>query len=225
MRRRAHAIMALLGAVGVASLIELPIARSQNETLTLEAWLGKLREPNNTSAADLIGAIRRLTAESIEMRQDAVLRMPVGTILAYVGPTPPAGWLFCNGASFDRNRYPELAKLLNGNQTPDLHGQFLRGTMPGRDVLSRQAWATGLPRERAFGTNVAGVHAHGIFADQQRAGGGGGFTVPNSGTQAGLIPTTESGNHSHVIVSGGDGETRPDNVAVNYIIFTGVTSK
>lgn len=64
--------------------------------------------------------------------------MPIGTVLAYYGTTPPAHTLACNGAAISRTAYAELFAVIgttagagDGSTTfnlPDLRGQFVRGT-------------------------------------------------------------------------------------------------
>jgi len=39
---------------------------------------------------------------------------PVGTIAEWVGTSPPAGWLLCNGAAISRTTYSDLFDLFNG---------------------------------------------------------------------------------------------------------------
>ncbi len=82
---------------------------------------------------------------------------PVGTILPFAGPTNqiPDGYLLCNGASVDKNAYPELYAVIGnawgGNTAnfnlPDCRGMFLRGVASGSgndpDRASRTASATG----------------------------------------------------------------------------------
>lgn len=57
---------------------------------------------------------------------------PVGTVVAYAGVTAPAGWLMCDGATYQRSQYPALAAVLGvadaSFTVPDLRGRFLMGT-------------------------------------------------------------------------------------------------
>lgn len=60
--------------------------------------------------------------------------LPVGIPLPWPTATPPAGWLKCNGAAFDKAKYPKLAAVYPGGVLPDLRGEFLRGWDDGRGV-------------------------------------------------------------------------------------------
>lgn len=60
--------------------------------------------------------------------------IPVGFPLPWPQATPPAGWLKCNGAAFDKTKYPKLAVAYPSGNLPDLRGEFLRGWDDGRGV-------------------------------------------------------------------------------------------
>lgn len=62
--------------------------------------------------------------------------IPVGFPLPWPQATPPSGWLKCNGATFDKAKYPKLAAAYPGGALPDLRGEFLRGWDDGRGVDS-----------------------------------------------------------------------------------------
>ena len=53
--------------------------------------------------------------------------VPVGTIVMYLGQTPPDGWLLCDGKTFSVLEYPKLKDHLGDNKTPDLRGYVPRG--------------------------------------------------------------------------------------------------
>lgn len=67
---------------------------------------------------------------------------PIGTIIAFMGNTPPMGYLACDGSEYDIIDYPKLAKFFKDQfgstqyfggtddkfKVPDLRGEFLRGT-------------------------------------------------------------------------------------------------
>lgn len=60
--------------------------------------------------------------------------MPVGIPQPWPSATIPTGWLACNGQTFDKNKYPLLAKAYPSGVLPDLRGQFIRGLDQGRGV-------------------------------------------------------------------------------------------
>lgn len=56
----------------------------------------------------------------------------IGAIMAYVGDTPPAGMLPCDGSVYDHDEYPQLweqmplaLKTIDAFSTPDLRGQII----------------------------------------------------------------------------------------------------
>ena len=57
--------------------------------------------------------------------------VPTGSIVAFRGTIEdvPEGWILCDGRSFPDNIFhKKLIEFLGDNKTPDLRGQFLRGT-------------------------------------------------------------------------------------------------
>ncbi|WP_034911902.1 phage tail protein [Erwinia sp. 9145] len=59
---------------------------------------------------------------------------PVGVPLPYPSATPPAGWLSCNGATFDKAKYPGLAAIFPSGVLIELRGEFIRGWDDGRTL-------------------------------------------------------------------------------------------
>ena len=128
---------------------------------------------------------------------------------------------------------------------PDFRGRFLRGvdhgagrdpnrtvrTAPkpnnvtgfgnsGDKVGSVQADATARPNSN-FTTSASGNHRHPIQTRQDDYNVSGG-TTPSYGGDNGTFRvsnyTDYAGSHSHSISGGGDAETRPTNVNVNWLI-------
>lgn len=60
--------------------------------------------------------------------------MPVGFPLPWPQATAPDGWLKCNGAPFDKAKYPKLAVAYPSGNLPDLRGEFIRGWDDGRGI-------------------------------------------------------------------------------------------
>ena len=57
---------------------------------------------------------------------------PVGIPQPWPSTTPPAGWLVCNGQTFNITAYPLLAKAYPSGKLPDLRGNYIRGLDQGR---------------------------------------------------------------------------------------------
>ncbi|WP_244584473.1 phage tail protein, partial [Escherichia coli] len=60
--------------------------------------------------------------------------LPVGVTVPWPSATPPEGWLKCNGAAFDKLKYPKLATAYPSGKLPDLRGEFIRGWDDGRGI-------------------------------------------------------------------------------------------
>ena len=137
--------------------------------------------------------------------------MPVGTIVPYAGgPTPPEGWLFCDGSNVSRLAYPELFGAIgvgwdpvdNGTtfKLPDIRGRFLRGWLengnsnvdpdvasrvkfdgsPAGNVVGSYQGPATLVPNNPFTTTAAGGHQHLMFAST--TGSGGPNTAVNGGS-------------------------------------------
>ncbi|MBP2849955.1 phage tail protein [Dickeya oryzae] len=81
-------------------------------------------------------ATTAFVASAIE--NSAKLKLDINDIVGIPQPWPqataPAGWLKCNGQSFDKSRYPRLAQVYPSGVLPDLRGEFIRGWDDGRGV-------------------------------------------------------------------------------------------
>jgi len=165
---------------------------------------------------------------------------PVGSILGFGGDTQEVsirqmlladGWMACNGMSLLQGEYPELYEVIgttyggdsNNFLLPDLRSFFIRGAgtsvnnsgnkiSPG--IYSRES-TTGKPLS-PFYTDIAPNHTHTLkVPNRDDAYSTAGVSWTDYNTSAGQ--TNEAGNHLHTI-SGGDKETRPLNLSVDYII-------
>ncbi|SQP81246.1 phage tail fiber protein [Escherichia coli] len=139
--------------------------------------------------------------------------LPVGVPVPWPSATPPTGWLKCNGAAFSAVEYPKLAKAYPTNKLPDLRGEFIRGWDDGRGIDTGRALLNiqsddikkfelkyfgpgggpGTATVFALQNGVSGIYTTGINQE-------GGSTTAN----AFQIP--------------GGLETRPRNIAFNYIV-------
>lgn len=143
-----------------------------------------------------------------------------GTVLPYALATAPTGWMVCNGAVLASGDAPTLRQKLiddgspygddgSGNpKLPDLRGEFVRGLDGGR----------GIDTGRALGSAQADdfrSHLHGNR-----------YSTTTGGTANGISGASNFAFPSDLTLSNdatsevGGAETRPRNVAMNYIIKT-----
>src|SRR5262245_15896606 len=73
-----------------------------------------------------------LLAEKMEAHAGGIV--PIGAIMMWYLPTPPADWLFCTGAAIPAG-YPDLIALIGAN-TPDMRDKFPIGPSPSKAVGS-----------------------------------------------------------------------------------------
>jgi len=147
-----------------------------------------------------------------------------GTIHAFGGGTPPAGYLLCDGSSVSRATYP-LLYLAIGNaygtadglhfNIPDLRGRFARGVDPtginDPDASSRSASNTGGNIGNLVGSLQADQfanHQHSLQIWNDSGVNGGGVMDRQQNSSNGTTNTNGAGGN----------ETRPKNVYVNFMI-------
>ncbi|MGL5991563.1 MAG: phage tail protein [Plesiomonas sp.] len=82
------------------------------------------------------GTGARTVEQALENLQISDGLIPVGIPLPWPLATPPVGWVKCNGAAFDKIKYPKLATAYPSGSLPDLRGVFIRGWDDGRGVDS-----------------------------------------------------------------------------------------
>ncbi|EES8846640.1 phage tail protein [Escherichia coli] len=203
------AIAAMVGSAPAAldTLNELAAALGNDPnfaTTMLNALAGKQPLDNtltNLSGKDVAGLLAYLG-----LGEGSAL--PVGVPVPWPSATPPTGWLKCNGAAFSAEEYPELAKAYPTNKLPDLRGEFIRGWDDGRGVDSSRGLLTS--QDHLFAS-------HGHWFDKYYALTGfdptGGRFVVTADAFGELITA-----NSISTVSVGGSETRPRNVAFNYIV-------
>ncbi|EMB4650996.1 phage tail protein [Klebsiella aerogenes] len=154
-------------------------------------WYELYSQANKPTAAD-VGAI---------VREDA----PVGIPQPWPLVTAPLGWLICNGATFDNAMYPYLASAYPSGKLPDLRGEFIRGWDNGRGVdpgRSLLAWQDDMIKKHSHTLGTYKSVDAGIKMPVTA-----GAELSNSGV-GGAMYTGEAGSS----------ETRPRNIAFNYIV-------
>lgn len=129
---------------------------------------------------------------------------PVGCPIPWPQASTPAGYLVCNGQSFNKTTYPLLANAYPSGILPDLRGEFLRGLDAGRGVdVGRTFLSSQLDENKEHNHSIVLKNANGNGTNGQPAMRTLAISVSNS------TYTTEK--------SGGK-ESRPRNIAFLYIV-------
>ncbi|HAK9521376.1 TPA: phage tail protein [Escherichia coli] len=149
--------------------------------------------------------------------------LPVGAPVPWPSETPPTGWLKCNGAPFSAEEYPKLAKAYPANKLPDLRGEFIRGWDDGRGIDAGRVLLS-------IQTGMLEKHRHIVVANdgydtkdewelatifKKTYTQGRGLDATNTGGS--LIPSPTLHSRGSIGNTGGN-ETRPRNIAFNFIV-------
>jgi len=152
----------------------------------------------------------------------------IGSVTAFAMPTPPEGWLVCDGSAVSRTDYADLYAVIgtvwgHGDQIatfnlPDLRGEFVRGFDAGRGVDVDRLFATSQQDE---------MQGHGHTLDPLSSGLGTIYGISqeyfalysddgaaNLANESVKTPTSDGVNGEPRVGS----ETRPRNVAMTYAI-------
>lgn len=182
------------------------------------------------------------TTQIAAIQQTLSLILPIGTVTSYASAIEPAGWLFCDGRAISRTLYADLFVALNidhgagdGIYTfniPDLRGIFVKGAGIGTKTAADGTMLSGLLG--VYENDMFQGHRHiAVNHPDYRS-----KTDPTSPVYLwGLSPDdnySESANNrfgsGKPLSDGTNGaprtgnRTQPANIALNYIIFTGVFS-
>jgi microcystin-dependent protein len=117
--------------------------------------------------------------EGISVADDNVVGgyplVPVGSLIAYAGPTSPEGWLLCDGTAISRTTYANLFALVsttygsgNGTTTfnvPDMRSRMPIGAGAGTGLTSRTLAATGGAESVVIASGNLPTHTHSIAHD------------------------------------------------------------
>ncbi|WP_240043082.1 tail fiber protein [Photorhabdus luminescens] len=153
---------------------------------------------------------------------NAANNIPVGSPIPWPLPNAPAGYLACNGQAFNKSLYPKLATAYPSGRLPDLRGEFIRGWDDGRGVDPGRvcgSWQADLLashehsyRDRYYIENMNSLHR---ANNKEATPAGYNGNVGSDGT--------DTDNNSFLYIDSttsttGGNETRPRNVAFNYIV-------
>ena len=214
------------GAVQFANQAETNAATVTNRALTpgalatgilnylpqaTEIDLGAVQLATNAEVEAGVNTTKSITPAGLTAALTALgLANPSGSVTAFAGSTPPAGYLECDGSAVSRVTYADLFAAIgedygvgDGTTTfnlPDLRGEFIRGLDSGRGVDAGRVLGS-------FQADSIKSHDHtGVSGDAgtdpTKLGGG------NRANDTGTYTTNAFGTT----------ETRPRNVAMMYII-------
>ncbi len=226
--------LAIAGMVGSApaaldTLNELAAALGNDPnfaTTMLNALAGKQPLDNtltNLSGKDVAGLLTYLG-----LGEGSAL--PVGVPVPWPSATPPTGWLKCNGAAFSAEEYPELAKAYPTNKLPDLRGEFIRGWDDGRGIdavralLSLQNGGVESHTHQGQLFRVSDYRTKEIPASEVMGRGYIASLTPGADSPLDFDDYSVSSNPNGYFVGNqrttayGINETRPRNIAFNYIV-------
>jgi len=187
---------------------------------------------NNFAALDSNGDIK----DSGEDKTTIInISSPTGAVTAFAANAAPNGWLECDGSAVSRSTYSSLFSVIgtsfglgDGTNTfnlPDLRGEFIRGWDNGRGVDDGRSFGSAQldQMQRITGEfNAHGVakggrlSTDGAFSD----GGSGGRNGAEADGNNKAIAFNSANSPNARVSSTTDGETRPRNVALMYIIKT-----
>ncbi|EFK6062492.1 phage tail protein [Escherichia coli] len=156
--------------------------------------------------------------------------LPVGVPVPWPSATPPTGWLKCNGAAFSAEEYPELAKAYPTNKLPDLRGEFIRGWDDGRGIdavralLSLQNGGVESHTHQGQLFRVSDYRTKEIPASEVMGRGYIASLTPGADSPLDFDDYSVSSNPNGYFIGNqrttayGINETRPRNIAFNYIV-------
>ncbi|HEB4049407.1 TPA: phage tail protein [Escherichia coli] len=156
--------------------------------------------------------------------------LPVGVPVPWPSATPPTGWLKCNGAAFSAEEYPELAKAYPTNKLPDLRGEFIRAWDDGRGIdavralLSLQNGGVESHTHQGQLFRVSDYRTKEIPASEVMGRGYIASLTPGADSPLDFDDYSVSSNPNGYFVGNqrttayGINETRPRNIAFNYIV-------
>ncbi|WP_422616003.1 phage tail protein [Photorhabdus caribbeanensis] len=148
--------------------------------------------------------------QNFDARYDNI---PIGVPMPYPHKYAPVGYLTCNGQTFDKSLYPKLAEAYPNGRLPDLRGEFIRGWDDSRGVDMERACGSWQPASIQDHTHYK-VISRQVVEDLVLTGNEAWSTERNSAYTRSLDQNASTGG----IVGTTANETRPRNVAFNYIV-------
>jgi len=178
--------------------------------------------PNRDDKTQLLQA---LDARYLGQNGGASGGTEIGVIAALAMPTPPEGWLVCDGSAVSRTDYADLYAAIgtvwgHGDQIatfnlPDLRGEFVRGLDAGRGVDADRVFASAqgdMFKQHGHTSYYCSTHTGVSIGGTWRSN----YAEEPGGIYADKVTEGEFVTDSLDVSAGF--ETRPRNVAMTYAI-------
>lgn len=192
---------------------------------------------NAISSPEEGSIIYNSTNQELNVKQNlswAPVGCPVGSVQMFAGSAAPQGWLLCNGDTIPNGSgtvqtitadYSALYAVVGSSyggagKLPDCRGIFVRGV--GSQTIGAETYTGTLGTYQNDATAKNGLsasdsghtHNYSVYALTDRCD-----NADESRTMNGSTTTwTTSTGYANITVSSTDTETRPANIALNYII-------
>lgn len=185
---------------------------------------------SNGTGTQAISTVAGLQAAIDALNASIAISTPTGSVTMWTTATAPSGYLLCNGNTVSRTTYAALFAVIgttygagNGTTTfnlPDLRGVFPRGLDAGRGLDPGRTLGSYQDSDNKWhghGVNDPG-HSHGGVQNGQASTG--------RSTSVDQPPAVFSYGNTWAAATGisiqgsGGNESRPRNVALNFIIKT-----
>ena len=183
------------------------------ESEVLNVVLAADIEPDRMDDTQLLQAIETLISGGGSVGGGVMAGSEIGSVSAFAMPTPPSGWLVCDGSAISRTEYADLFATIgtlwgHGDEVstfnlPDLRGEFVRGFDDGRGVDDGRAFGSSQLDEFKSHTHMASIYI--------------GLTNTAGNQHYATAPGHRAFDQIVVDETGGK-ETRPRNIAMTYAI-------
>jgi hypothetical protein len=186
--------------------IDLPTVTASWSKVDLDSYL---ISSNNLSDLTSIATARSnlgLGTAAVMNHQEI---LPVGVPIPWPTTTVPVGWLQCNGQSFSATRSPLLAQAYPSLILPDLRGEFIRGWSDIRTVDVGRLLLS-------FQPDLIKRHSHLTYrAINSQLGQDFDSFMAWNNTVGTKFESSDAGTETDAWAGS---ETRPRNIAFNYIV-------
>lgn len=155
---------------------------------------------------------------------------PPGAMMAFAGPVAPAGWWLCDGKAVNSADYPELFKAIGSSwgdggdgagplfNIPDMRGLFPRGVDSGAKRDPEAEARTAITQGGNTGDRVGAVQEFSTSVPKKPVQMPATRYYYTGGLVGGSRDIAENPTLGPITLQGGDAETRPRNVGVNWIV-------